>query len=306
MGLIWWWMRLGSRVPGLVNAMAHTGPLADAAKWAGGFAPEREIPRLAAPDFRTWFRRRAREKARRGRGRVLLWPDTFNAYMTPGPLMAAVDLLEGAGWEVAIPERPVCCGRPLFAVGFLGLADRVWRRTLETLGPHVSAGVPIVGVEPSCVASFRHELLQMRPDDPQAKALSEGTLMLSEFLLREGYRPPQIEGRARIHAHCHHHSVMGADAERDLLRKTGLDVEMLDAGCCGMAGDYGFRKETYEVAMRIGERAFLPSIREARGALYVATGFSCREQARQATGRVPLTLPELLAQHGAGAAQAPR
>jgi Fe-S oxidoreductase len=297
MGLIWWWMRLGSRAPGVANALAHTRPFADAAKWAGGFAPAREIPALASPDFRTWFRRR--EKRPGMRGRVLLWPDTFNSYMTPGPLKAAVELLEAADWEVEIPDRPVCCGRPLYGVGFLGLADRMWRRTLATLGRHVEEGTPIVGLEPSCVSAFRHELVQMRPDDPQARAVSEATLLLSEFLVREGYDPPRREGRAKVHAHCHHASVMGADAELQLLRKAGLEVEMLDNGCCGMAGDYGFRRETYEVAMKVGERAFFPSLRAAGDALYVANGFSCREQARQATGRAPLTLPEVLLAGGA-------
>ena len=293
MGLIWWWMRAGSLAPGLANGLAHTRPFSDVAKWAGGIAPQREIPRLASPDFRTWFARRDRRGGGE-RGRVLLWPDTFNTYMTAEPLKATVALLENAGWQVEIPRRPVCCGRPLYAVGFLDLADRMWTRTMETLRPHVEAGTPIVGLEPSCVSSFRHELLQMRPDDPRARALSESTLLLSEFLVREDYQPPRIEGRAKVHAHCHHHAVMGADAELELLRRTGLEVEMLDNGCCGMAGDYGFRKETYEVAMQVGERAFLPGFREAGEAIYVADGFSCREQARQATGRSPVTMPELL------------
>ena len=298
MGLIWWWMRAGSKLPGAFNALAGVRPFSDVAKWAGGFAPAREIPTLASPDFRTWFRRR--EKRPGQRGSVLLWPDTFNTYMTPGPLKATVALLEQAGWQVEIPDRPVCCGRPLYGVGFLDLAGRLWHRTLETLRPHVEAGTPVVGLEPSCVSAFGHELVQMRPDDPEAKALSERTLTLSEFLLREGYEPPRLEGRAKVHAHCHHHSVMGADAELELLEKAGLEVEMLDNGCCGMAGDFGFREETYDVAMRVGERAFLPSVRAAGDAIYLANGFSCREQARQATGHSPLTLPELLTAGRAG------
>ncbi len=297
MGLIWWWMRVGSKAPGAANALAHTRPFSDIAKWAGGFAPQREIPHLATPDFRTWFAGRERRGERRGDGRrgpVLLWPDTFNTYMTTGPLKATVALLEDAGWRVEIPARPVCCGRPLYAVGFLDLADRVWSRTIDALRQHVEAGTPIVGIEPSCVSSFRHELLQMRPGDPQAQALSESTLLLSEFLVREDYRPPQVGGTARVHAHCHHHAVMGTDAELELLRRAGVEPEMLDDGCCGMAGDFGFRKESYEVAMKVGERAFLPGFREAGEAVYVADGFSCREQARQATGRAPVTVPELL------------
>lgn len=297
MGLIWWWGQLGSRAPRLVNAVARTRPFSDVAKWAGGFAPEREIPAFAAPSFRDWFacHRPARSDGA-SRGRVVLWPDTFNTYFTADPLKATVSLLERAGWEVEIPARPVCCGRPLYAAGFLGLADRMWGRTLDALRPHIGTGTPIVGLEPTCVAAFRDELLEMRPDDRDARRLAGQVRHLSELLEEAEYEPPRLEGRALLQPHCHHRAVLGTEAEASLLRRAGVDLEMLDAGCCGMAGDYGFRKETYPVAMQAGERAYLPRLREAGDAWVVADGFSCREQARQATGRTPLTLPELLLQ----------
>lgn len=296
MGLIWWWSRMASVAPGLANAVSHAPALTRAVKRAGGLATAREIPAFATPDFRTWFRRRkcaAGSKAA-GARHVLLWPDTFNTYLTPEPLKATVRLLEEAGYAVEIPERPVCCGRPLYAAGFLDLAGRMWARTLATLSPHIRAGTPVVGLEPACVGAFRDELRQMRPGDPEAEALSERTYLLSEFLRDEDFHPTRRDGHALVHPHCHHHAVLGTDAEIEILERTGLEVDLLDNGCCGMAGDYGFRRETYEVAMKVGERRFLPSVRAAGDAIYVADGFSCREQARQATGRTLATLPEVL------------
>ena len=299
MGLIWWWARFGSRMPSLANALMRRRPFSTAAKWIGGIAQERQLPAYAMPPFRE---RLARRLCRSGTPpastengkRVLLWPDTFNAYFTPEPLMAAIDLLEEAGWAVEIPPRPLCCGRPLYAVGFLGLAARLWERTLDTLQPWIRSDIPIVGLEPTCVAAFRDELLQMRPHDRDAQRLSGQVVHLSEFLRMHDYRPPRMAGRALMHPHCHHRAVLGIGDEVALLRETGLDLEVLDDGCCGMAGDYGFQADTYATAMQIGERAFLPRIRKASGAWLVSDGFSCREQGFQATGRMPLTLPELL------------
>src|SRR5207248_11139960 len=135
------------------------------AKWAAGFAREREIPPLANPAFRQWFERRAQHSTS-GAPRVLLWADTFNTYFTPRPLMAAVEVLERAGWSVEIPSRPICCGRPLYTFGFLDIADRMWTRTLTELRPYIEQDVPIIGLEPACVSAFHDELKQMRPHDP--------------------------------------------------------------------------------------------------------------------------------------------
>lgn len=294
MGLIWWWARAASAAPGLINAFSQTAPLSTFAKWAGGFAPERQIPRFASPDFRSWFRQRKPERRDKTRKRVILWPDTFNNYLTPDPLKASVNLLEQAGYAVEIPERPICCGRPLYGSGFLGLADRMWQRTLATLRREIDEGTPIIGLEPACVAAFRDELPNMRPRDKAAQRLSKQTVLLSEFLLGEDYQPSPLQGHALVHAHCHHHAIMGTGPQIELLKRSGLDVELLDNGCCGMAGDYGFRRETYDVAMKVGERRFLPSVRNAGDTIYIANGFSCREQARQATGRILPTVPEVL------------
>jgi Fe-S oxidoreductase len=161
-----------------------------------------------------------------------------------------------------------------------------------------SAGIPVVGLEPTCVAAFRDELLQLLPRNRNAQLLADQVVHLSEFLARTGYSPPQILGRALVHAHCHHRSLLKIDPELSLLRKAGLDVELLDAGCCGMAGDYGFRRETYALSEQLGERCLLPRARSAGEAVLVADGFSCREQVRQGAGRIAKTLAEVLRASG--------
>ncbi|SMF72415.1 FAD/FMN-containing dehydrogenase [Tistlia consotensis] len=227
--------------------------------------------------------------------RVLLWPDTFNGYFTSGPLKAAAQVLSDAGFQVSIPERPLCCGRPLYAVGMLGLARRLWRRTLETLEPEIRDDVPVVLVEPSCASAFRDELPNLFPHDPDARRLSKQSYLLSEFLEREDYRPPRLEGRAVVHGHCHHRAVVQMDAEVAVLKRLGLDATVLDDGCCGMAGDFGFRRKSYPVSVQVAETGFLPAVRETPAdSLLIANGFSCREQARQLCGRTPLSLPEVL------------
>ena len=164
--------------------------------------------------------------------------------------------------------------------------------------------MPVVGLEPSCVSVFRDELLNLFPRDPYAKKLAASAMTLSEFIRREPAFPmPSLTRKALVQAHCHHKSVMRFDAEDAVLRAIGLDVEHPDSGCCGMAGAFGFQKEHYDVAMRVGERVILPAVREAaEGTLIIANGFSCREQIAQATGRHPLHLAEVLklAMEGSG------
>ncbi len=226
---------------------------------------------------------------------VLLWPDTFNGYFTPGPLQAAAHVLSEAGFEVRIPQRPLCCGRPLYAPGMLSLARRLWRRNLAALEPYIRADMPIVAVEPACAASFRDELPNLFPKDEDAKRLSRQVHLLSEFLEMEDYVPPRLDGRAVVHGHCHHRAVLQMDAEISVLKKTGLEVRMLDETCCGMAGDFGFRAKTYDVSIGVAELGFLPALRDTPDDVhFVANGYSCREQGRQAGCRTPLTLAELL------------
>jgi Fe-S oxidoreductase len=175
------------------------------------------------------------------------------------------------------------------------MARRLLKETLEVLRPEIEAGLPVVGLEPSCVSVFRDELLGLFPKDERAKKLAASAMTLSEFIIREEVPVPQLKRKALVQAHCHHKSVIRFDAEDAVLTKMGLDYEHPDSGCCGMAGAFGFERRHYGVSMRVGERVILPAVRETdRDTLIIADGFSCREQIEQATGRQPLHLAEVL------------
>jgi Fe-S oxidoreductase len=295
LGLIPWWARLASHAPGLVNAALAAPGAGRIGKIAAGVEPSRTAPAFAARSFRAWF------AGHRGpdTGRpVLLWPDTFTNYFTPEVGIAAVGVLEDAGYRVQIPRRPLCCGRPLYDYGMLDLAERLLHQVLDSLRPLIREGVPLVAAEPSCLAVFRDELLQMLPDDEDAKRLAAQSFTLAELLATHapGFEPPTLEGRAIVQRHCHHHAVMGFKQDQKLLERVGLDVELLDSGCCGMAGSFGFeRGERYQVAIKEGERVLLPRVREAPDSTFViADGFSCRTQIEQGSDRRALHLAEVL------------
>ena len=173
---------------------------------------------------------------------MLLWPDTFTNYLRPETGKAHVEVLEDAGFQVVLPERVLCCGRPLYDYGMLDTAERLLRTTIETLRPHIRAGTPLIGMEPSCVAVFRDELTELLPDGLDAERLQKQTLMLSEFLADRvpSWEPPQLDRKALVQRHCHHGAVMGFDPEEELLRKIGLDLSFPNPGCCGLAGSFGF------------------------------------------------------------------
>ena len=307
MGLIHWWARAGSLAPGVANAVAHAPGLSGLVKRAGGVAPARDVPRFAHETLRHWFERRQRERRTSGaapgagsppRPPVVLWPDTFTDRLKPEAGRATVEVLEDAGFEVFLPPKVLCCGRPLYDYGMLGLAKRLLRRVLDELRVPIRAGVPVVGVEPSCLAVFRDELPNLFPHDKDAKRLSEQSFVLSELLERfaPDWEPPAAGPRkAIVQPHCHHHAVMGFDAERRLLERMGLEVS-LQQGCCGMAGSFGFEEgDRYEVSQACGERALFPAVREANDqTVILADGFSCREQIIQGTGRRPMHLAELI------------
>jgi FAD/FMN-containing dehydrogenase/Fe-S oxidoreductase len=294
-GLIWWAARAASKAPRLVNAVTHAPLLAPAVKWLGGIDQQRQIPRFAAPTFRRWFA--AREPRNLDGPPVLLWPDTFNNYLDPEVARAAVEVLEDAGYQVRIPERILCCGRPLYDFGMLGLAKRLLRQVLDAIRPAIRDGIPVVGLEPSCVAVFRDELVNLFPDDKDARRLAGQTFTLAELLAdhTDGWRPPPLSGRAIVHGHCHQKAVIGMDPDLRLLRGMGLDAELLDSGCCGLAGPFGFEAGRYQISMAMGERALLPRVRDADpDTLVLADGFSCATQVRDATGRRTLHLAEVL------------
>jgi Fe-S oxidoreductase len=296
LGLIPVWARLASHAPRLANIAAHAPVISNLVKLAGGIAQERDAPRFAPQTFTDWFSRHPPRDP--DAPPVMLWPDTFTNYFEPDVGVAAVEVLEAAGFRVTLPGRPVCCGRPLYDYGMLGLARHYLTRTLEVLRPQIEAGIPVIGLEPSCLAVFRDELVNMLPGDLDARRLKAQSYVLSEFLTEKvpGFRPPRLERKALVQPHCHHHAVMGFGAEQKLLTAMGIDAELPDAGCCGMAGSFGYEAgERYRVSVAAGERKLLPAIRDADpDTLIVADGFSCRGQIRAGTSRRGLHLAQVL------------
>jgi FAD/FMN-containing dehydrogenase/Fe-S oxidoreductase len=236
-----------------------------------------------------------RPLAPEGRRDVLLWPDTFTNYFSPQIAQAAVEVLEHAGFPVQIPRITLCCGRPLYDFGFLDRAKAVLKNILDALEPEIAAGIPIIGLEPSCVAVFRDELCNLFPRDARARALSQQTFLLSEFLENHNVQFPSLNRQALLHGHCHHKSLIKMTAEESLLRRLGIDFHSPAPGCCGMAGSFGFEHDKYEISKAIGELELLPAVRNvAPDCLIIADGFSCREQIAQLTDRKALHLAEVL------------
>jgi FAD/FMN-containing dehydrogenase/Fe-S oxidoreductase len=305
------WASLAANAPGLVNLATQLPFLRDIAKLAAGIPLARSIPAFAPETFKQWFRARKRVRSRSTESfndsmtespndsipKVLLWPDTFNNYFLPATAKAAVEVLEAAGFRVIIPQANLCCGRPLYDFGMLDRAQTLLLEILDELAPEIEAGIPIVGLEPSCVAVFRDELLNFFPHDERARALSRQTFLLSEFLERHcsGARLPQFPRQALLHGHCHHKSIMTMAAEESLLRRIGIEFQSPAPGCCGMAGSFGFHHDKYEISAAIGEMELLPAVRQAPPDwLIIADGFSCREQIAQLTDRHALHLAEVL------------
>ncbi len=291
MGWIDRWARLASYVPWLANFVLQTPGLRRIAAWLGGLTADRPFPRFADKPFTRQF-----QAKRNDRFPVVLWPDTFNNHFFPGTLHAAVEVLEDAGYRVVVPGGNLCCGRALYDYGMLDRAKDLWRKTLTVLEPAISRGVPVVGLEPSCVAAFRDELPNLFPDDERARALCKQTQTLAGFLNDRDYDPPPFAGRVLLHGHCHHKAVLDFDAERELVASMHVDLEVPTSGCCGLAGSFGFEADHYDVSMAIGERVLLPAVRrEGPDTLVVTDGFSCREQIRHGTGRPALHVAELIA-----------
>ena len=309
-GNIDFWARLASNAPGLVNLTTQLPILRDITKVLGKIPAQRRIPPSAPQTFKDWFFRTASyqgtaavpSEPQKEQGAsapaVLLWADTFNNYFLPSTARAAVEVLETAGYRVLVPRANLCCGRPLYDFGMLDRAERLLLEILDTLEPEIEAGIPVVGLEPSCIAVFRDELINLFPHDERAQALSRQTFLLSEFLERNiapGATLPQLPRRALLHGHCHHKSIMKMTAEESLLRRLGIDFQSPAPGCCGMAGSFGFHAEHYDISAAIGELELLPAVRQAPADwLIIADGFSCREQIAQSTGRHALHLAEVL------------
>lgn len=295
----------GSLAPALTNAML-TGPLTGPlVKRIAGVARERQLPRLATKSYRTSKSAdssrtvSAREAQLPGRT-VLLWPDTWNNYYHPQTLSSAESVLTQAGFLVESPREHICCGRPLYDFGLLDAARSYLARLLRRMAPQIDAGLPFIFLEPSCASVFKDELLDLFPNDPRAKLLSQQVRLLADWLAATtpDFIPGGLSGaHILIHGHCHHKAVFGGPAnEIAILHKAGANVELIEAGCCGMAGPFGFEADKFDVSRRIANQDLLPAIQSSRGAtIVVADGFSCREQIAQLGHVRALHFAEVLA-----------
>jgi FAD/FMN-containing dehydrogenase/Fe-S oxidoreductase len=294
MGLIDQAARVASKVPGAANLIGHTPPLAQALKLAGGVSQRRGAPTFAPLTLRDWFFERGERNP--GGRKVVVWPDTFNNYFHTDVGVAAVGAIEATGWRVVMPGRHLCCGRPLYDYGFLDLAQRYLRRVLDGLRDEIRAGTPVVGIEPSCLAVFKDELIKLLPHDDDAMRLSAQSMHFAEFFERFEIEPPRARGRALLWGHCHQKATGGLEADAGLLRRMGFEVEPVTGGCCGLAGSWGYEAKHHDLSLAIGERALLPAVRDAPlDAVVVANGFSCQVQIEQGgTGRRALHLAQVM------------
>ncbi|MGO4205132.1 (Fe-S)-binding protein [Rhodococcus sp. TAF43] len=296
MGWLPLWSRAAAAAPRAVNALAHAPGLSRVAARAAGVDPRRPLPSFAPSRFTEAYRP---EPTGGCRGRVVLWPDTFDNNFDPHIAHAAAAVLHAAGFDVEVPDRTVCCGLTWISTGQLGVAVRVLHRALDVLGPHLRVGTPVVVLEPSCAAVFRSDLTDLLPGDEDARRLAQQTHTLGEVLAWHApdWRPPQLPRAALVQQHCHQHAVLGYTHDRDALVTAGVDVEVLDAGCCGLAGNFGFEAGHYDVSVACAEDKLMPAVRQADpGTLVVADGFSCRTQIRDLEpGARPLHSAEVLA-----------
>jgi FAD/FMN-containing dehydrogenase/Fe-S oxidoreductase len=290
------WARLAALAPRIVNGLSQWDVAANLAKRIAGIAPVRRLPRFAPNTFQQRFARRKRAD-RDGATRVTLWPDTFNNYFHPDTAMNAADVLEAAGFAVEVPSEHVCCGRPLYDSGMLKEAQRYLKRILARFERDIDAGRHFVVLEPACASVFRDELRNLFPGNELAKRLSSQTYLLGEFLRDKAARfaPPPLPARALLHGHCHQKAIMGMNADEAVLKQIGVRYQLLDSGCCGMAGSFGFERDKAAVSVAIGELVLLPAVRTAPAdCLVIADGYSCREQIAQCTDRHAVHLADVL------------
>jgi FAD/FMN-containing dehydrogenase/Fe-S oxidoreductase len=300
MGWIPLWARLAAVMPHTLNSVTHARGLSTLVKKAGGIDAQRELPHFADERFTRWFSRRPVDATAPSRGRVVLWPDTFVNNFEPEVGQAAVAVLESAGFDVEVPHRTVCCGLTWISTGQLKMAKRVLRRTLTALRPALRTSTPVVVLEPSCAAVFRSDLPELLFGDEDAHRLSKQTYTLGELLARKAsdWEPPQIAAHAVVQQHCHQHAVLNSYShERQLLADAGVDADVLDAGCCGLAGNFGFENGHHDVSVACAEDKLMPALGDADpDALVLADGFSCRTQIRElAADRKPMHIAQLIA-----------
>ena len=285
-------LALASLFPSLYNDVSGTH-LARRTAALFGIDPRRSLPRVAR---RTFSKRFPALPQGSGPAKVALFNDTWNEYQRPQVGVGAVRLFAAAGARVRVP-RVVCCGRPMLSEGLVDEARKNAKRNLDVLYPLVESGVPLVGLEPSCILTIRDDYRKLLPDDERVEKLAEATRLFEEALLELEPELPLHEGSpVLLHGHCHQKALVGTGpTERALSLVSGADVEVVDSGCCGMAGLFGYERDHYEVSMKMGERRLFPAVRGAEERVVVAPGTSCREQISDGTGRRALHPAEYLA-----------
>jgi FAD/FMN-containing dehydrogenase/Fe-S oxidoreductase len=299
MGRIGEWAPWAARFARLTNFMTTAPGLAAVGKWVAGVAQARVLPKFAESTYRQ-IAQRAPQAAHDTRGdakKVILWVDTFNDHFTPEIAQAAADVLRQLGWHVVLPKNRLCCGRPLYDFGLLERARELLTHILDDLADDIAAGVPLVGLEPGCLSVFKDELLKQLPGHALAKQLSAQTFLFSDFVARQPFDWPTLAADVVVHGHCHQKALFGMQGDTALLNKLGVKWKLLDTGCCGMAGSFGFNAEHHALSEKIGEDTLFPAVRAASAAndetIVLTNGFSCREQIEQGTGRHALHIAQL-------------
>ncbi len=296
MGWIDRWSVLASRLPGLANFVTQTPGLRAVAKKLAGVTQHRAMPSFPEQSFKHWLKEQGPEPTPPTRGDIILWADTFNNYLTPHTAKAALAVLRDAGFRVRVPMEHLCCGRPLYDFGMLDQAKAYLRRVLTAMAPAIAAGTPVVFLEPSCASVFKDELTNLFPKDEAAQKFSKQVILLADLLDQVGYQPGTLRGKAIVHGHCHHKALWSLSPEQRLLEAAGLQTKVLDSGCCGLAGSFGYEAEHHEISMKIGEQVLFPKVREAEpDTIIVSDGFSCRQQIAHGTARRGMHLAEVLA-----------
>ncbi|MGA7054779.1 MAG: (Fe-S)-binding protein [Mycobacterium sp.] len=227
---------------------------------------------------------------------MLLWVDTFTDYFTPQVGVAAVTVLEAAGYSVRITRGQLCCGLTWISTGQLDTARKMLHRSVTALSDAAEAGILIVGLEPSCTAVFRSDAAELLGRTDNVVKVSHGISTLAELLnSTDDWQPPNLSGTcAVVQPHCHHHAVLGFGADLQILKRLGISTQVV-GGCCGLAGNFGAERGHYDLSVDIADNELLPALRQAPEAIVLTDGFSCRTQVRQLAARDGLHLAELLA-----------
>ncbi|MEO6472800.1 MAG: FAD-linked oxidase C-terminal domain-containing protein [Aeromicrobium sp.] len=287
------WAKLVSHFAWFANIGLKTPVLRSIARWIAGVDQRRSLPLFATQKFSRWAGKR--QPIALDRPRVLIWADSFTEYFSTEAGKASVELLEAAGYSVELLERQACCGLTWITTGQLDTARELVASAVEQLHPYVAAGIPVVGLEPSCLSVMRSDAVELL-DDPRAIDVAKGVFTLAELLGRtDSWSPPDLTGQTVVvQPHCHQASVMGFEADMALLVATGATVQRL-SGCCGLAGNFGVEKGHYEVSVQVAEQQLLPAVRNApEGAIFLADGFSCRTQLDDLTGVHAVHLSQLM------------